>query len=208
VSDGLGSFLGPIARAGQNFGPNVAQTITLTAYVVAIGTLLIIPKWPPGKHAAWLRRMIVLIGIPVLLSTDNFLLRKHFLPSGTLGIVAAMTAISSYVMSFLGLAVGNAMRMHVGRFGLACACFRGFVRDRPGHRLIHNWLSRLPCEKQITVAGICDEESCWFRPFMKNVVLRRRLNDSFFRTRCQHDESNKPVPTMPRGRVQITKSPF
>jgi len=117
VSDGLGSFLGPIARAGQSFGPNVAQTITLTAYVVAIGTFLIIPKWPPGRHTAWLWRMIVLIGIPVLLSTDNFFAAKAFPPGGTLGIVAAMTAISSYVMSFLGLAVGNAMRMHVGRFG-------------------------------------------------------------------------------------------
>ena len=115
VCDGIGSFLGPVAQVSRVVDRNAAQAITLAAYIVAVVALLIISKGQSGRPGSCLRRGIALIAVPLLLSADNFFTARALPIGWTSGILATMTAASSYLMALFGLAVGNAIRMRQGR---------------------------------------------------------------------------------------------
>ncbi len=119
VCDGIGSFLGPVAQISRVVDRNVAQAITLAAYVVAVIALLIIAKGPAGRLGSCLLRGIALIAVPLLLSADNFFTSRALPMGWTLGILATTTAASSCLMALFGLAVGNAIRMRQGRLAWA-----------------------------------------------------------------------------------------
>jgi len=115
VCDGIGSFLGPVAQVSRVVDRNAAQAITLAAYIVAVVALLIIANGPTGRPGSCLLCRIALIAVPLLLCADNFFTARALPIGWTSGILATMTAASSYLMALFGLAVGNAIRMRQGR---------------------------------------------------------------------------------------------
>jgi hypothetical protein len=119
LCDGLGSFVGSVTQAGRIIDGRIALGIGTAATFAAIGLLLMIGKRPAEKYLRWPGRAAVVVAIPLLLATDNFLARQGNFSGVTPTIMAGMAAATSYGMSLAGLAAGDFAGRRLERIGLA-----------------------------------------------------------------------------------------
>jgi hypothetical protein len=124
VCDGLGALLGCVVSPAYRPGERVSVAILGAALAAAAGLLLAVAKRPAWVHSARVCKVVTLFAIPVLLAADNFLTGKSsYADLSIVGLVAG-TAAASYLMSALGLAIGDFVGMRfewLGRLALTSA---------------------------------------------------------------------------------------
>jgi hypothetical protein len=124
VCDGLGALLGCVVSPGYRPGERVSVAILSVALAAVAGLLLAVAKRPAWVRPARVCKVVTLLAIPVLLAADNFLAGKSsYADLPIVGLVAG-TAATSYLMSALGLAIGEFVGVRferLGRLALMCA---------------------------------------------------------------------------------------
>ena len=117
VCDGLGALLGSAISPAYYFGVGGSLAISCVAVAAVAGLLLAHSKMPSGTRFARICRGGTLLAIPLLLAGDNFLAGKSSDANLSVAAIVAGTGATSFLMSVVGLAVGEFAGARFERFG-------------------------------------------------------------------------------------------
>jgi hypothetical protein len=110
VCDGTASFAGSFLKIVERVDMRIVQMGLFAAYLCAVALLIFLRKTMVGAQSARLRQMIGLLALPALLSADNLVAPRVLSLSWPPAEFAIAMALSSGMMSILGLMLADLFR--------------------------------------------------------------------------------------------------